>query len=152
MHMVWTEILHPAHFFLEMDFCCSQQENTECEENSSSFLEPSCVDALTHQGPGHAVLFSNVTEVSRTTGLKPDVVSELGIFLQQRWAEEMFFPEDLRTQRHLKVGHLQSITCLLTEHIFLQNFTSSNSSFSFLWTGVYLMELTLAKLLLLHGC
>ncbi len=40
--------------------------------------------AMTHQGSSDAVLFTNVTEVSRATGLEPDVVSKLGVVLQRK--------------------------------------------------------------------
>lgn len=39
--------------------------------------------AVTHQWFSHAVLLSNVAEVSRAAGLKPDVVAEQGVVLQQ---------------------------------------------------------------------
>lgn len=37
--------------------------------------------AMTHQRFGKAVLLSNITEVSRAAGLKPDVLPKLSIVL-----------------------------------------------------------------------
>lgn len=46
---------------------------------------------MTHQRLSDAVLLSNITEVSRDTGLKPDVVPILGIILWQK-QHTTFFP------------------------------------------------------------
>lgn len=29
MHIVWTEILHPAHFLLATDFCCKTETDSK---------------------------------------------------------------------------------------------------------------------------
>lgn len=40
--------------------------------------------AETHQGLGDAVLLADITKICRPTGLKPDVVPDLGVVLKPK--------------------------------------------------------------------
>lgn len=92
MHIVWTEILHPAHFLLATDFCCKTRTDggdaaaTEPAVRSLGGFEREILfqpqgGAVAHQGLGHAVLFANIAEVSGAAGLKPDMIPKLGVVL-----------------------------------------------------------------------